>query len=414
MAGVKAGAALAAVVALAAIAPATAAADQRYASPGGAPVDACTQSDPCDFETAVEGAADGDEVIVEPGVHSPPGQVSLTTATVVHGAEGQPPPQIVSAAGTAISVTHPEAVLRRLDVRHVGAGDALLLDDGLGERLTVRSTSAGFTCHVLGATLRDSICWATGPGGDAAGMFTNASVDHTLLHNVTAFASGPGSSGVRVQAQNGFADFRGLNVIAKGSVDVEVVTPPTTAVAVASFDYSNYASQSLVGPESFATAPGLSNNQTAPPQFVDAAAGNFEEDPGSPTVDRGTLEVNAGQADVDGDARVQGFGIDIGAQELFVGPLPPDTNPPDTRILKQPEPRSSRRLSKFKFGTTEPAGAEFMCSIDGRAFSRCISPKKFRVKRGKRHSFAVYSIDAAGNADLTPDVYSWKVKAKDG
>ena len=83
-------------------------------------------------------------------------------------------------------------------------------------------------------------------------------------------------------------------------------------------------------------------------------------------------------------------------------------------ILKQPEPRSSRRLSKFKFGTTEPAGAAFMCSIDGRAFSRCISPKKFRVKRGKRHSFAVYSIDAAGNADLTPDVYSWKVRAKNG
>ncbi len=334
MARVKAGTALAAVVALAAIAPATAAADQRYASPGGTPVDDCTQPDPCDFETAVEGAADGDEVIVEPGVHPAPAQVSLTTATVVHGVEGQPPPRIVSTAGTAISVTHPQAVLRWLDVKHSGAGDALLLDDGLGERLTVRSTSPGFTCHVRGATLRDSICWATGPGGDAAGMFTNASVDHTSIYNVTAFASGPGSSGVRVQAQNGFADFDGLNVIAKGSVDIEVVTPPATAVAVASFDYSNYATQSLVGPESFASAPGLSNNQTAPPQFVDAAAGNFEEDPSSPTIDRGTLEVNAGQADVDGDARVQGFGIDIGAQELFVGPPPPDTNPPDTRILK--------------------------------------------------------------------------------
>jgi hypothetical protein len=321
---------------------------------------------------------------------------------------------VVSAAGTAISVTHPQAVLRWLDIRHVGAGDALLLDDGLGERLTVRSTSAGFTCHVLGATLRDSICWATGPGGDAAGMFANATADHTSIDNVTAFASGPGSRGVRVEALNGFADFHALNMIAKGSVDVEVVSAPATSVAVANFDYSNYASRSLVGPESYASAPGLSNNQTAPPQFVDAAAGNFEEDPSSPTIDRGTLEVNAGEADVDGDARVQGFGIDIGAEELFVGPLPPDTNPPDTRILRSPDARSKRRVAKFKFGTTEPAGALFMCSLDGRAFSRCGSPKKFRVKRGKRHSFAVYSIDAAGNADPSPDVYSWKVKAKGG
>jgi hypothetical protein len=245
-------------------------------------------------------------------------------------------------------------------------------------------------------------------------MSTTASVDHTSIYNVTAFASGPGSSGVRVQAENGFADFNGLNVIAKGSVDIEVVTStPATGVARAIFDYSNYATQSLVGPESFASAPGLSNNQTAPPQFVDAAAGNFEEDPSSPTIDRGTLELDAEQTDVDGDARVQGFGIDIGAQELFVGPLPPDTNPPDTRILKSPEARSKRRISKFKFGTTEPAGAVFMCSLDGKAFSRCGSPKKFRVKRGKRHSFAVYSIDAAGNADPSPDVHLWKVKAKD-
>jgi hypothetical protein len=409
---VKAGTALAAVVALAAIAPGTAAADLRYASPGGTVADECTQPDPCNFKKAVEEAVGGDEVIVEPGVYNESAEVSLTTATVVHGVEGQPPPRIVSTAPTAISVSHPQAVLRWLDVRHDGADDALLLDDGLGERLTVRSTSPVFTCHVNGATLRDSICWATGPGGDAAGMFTKASVDLTSIYNVTAFASGPGSSGVRVQAENGFADFRGLNVIAKGSVDIEVVTPSDFAVAVASFDYSNYATQSLVGPESFASAPAISNNQTAPPQFVDAAAGNFDEDPSSPTVDRGTLELNAEQTDVDGDARVQGFGIDIGAQELFVGPLPPDTNPPNTRILKLPKARTKRRLAKFKFGTTEPAGAVFMCSLDGRAFSRCASPKKFRVKRGKRHSFAVYSIDAAGNADPTPDAYSWKVERK--
>ncbi len=53
-----------------------------------------------------------------------------------------------------------------------------------------------------------------------------------------------------------------------------------------------------------------------------------------------------------------------------------------------------------------------MCSLDGKAFSRCALAEEFRVKRGKRHSFAVYSIDAAGNADPTPDAYSWKVQRK--
>lgn len=411
MAPVRAGIAFAVLASIAAIAPATAAAAPRFASPGGTPADACTQPDPCNLEKAVEGAADGDDVTVLPGLHAPADEVSLTTATVVHGVDGQPAPQILSASGTAISVTDPGARLRWLDIRHTGGGDALLLDDGSASLLTVRSTSAGFACNVLGAVLQDSICWAT-DGGDAAGMLAAGVTEHTSIYNVTAVALGPGSTGLRVEGQTaGFADLRALNLIAEGAVDTHIESD-VSSIAVANIDYSNFATQDKIGVNSFASTPGLSRNQTAQPQFVDAAAGNFDEDPSSPTIDRGTLEVNPGEADADGDARVQGFGIDIGAQELFVGPLAPDSNPPDTRILKKPDSRSKKRLSKFKFGTTEPAGAEFMCSVDGKPFTRCSSPKKFRVRRGRRHRFAVYSIDEAGNIDPSPDVYSWKVKAK--
>ena len=410
----RAGTALAAVMAVAAIVPSAAAADQRYAAAAGTPADPCTQNDPCDFETAVEGAAGGDEVIVEPGVHTPPGQVSLATAAVVHGVEGQPAPQIVSAAGTAISVTDPNAELRWLEVTHSGAGDGVRLDDGLGQRLRVRSPGGGLACHVRGATLRDSVCWATGSGGLAAGMDATGSPEETTLVNVTAVASGAGSRGLSVEASAGaFANLFAFNTIADGAIDTEVDSDGAS-VAIANIDYSNFATQSVVGPNSFATPPGTARNQDAPPSFADAASGDFHQTEDSPTVESGTLEHGVGDLDAYGEQRVDGFALDIGADELIFGAPPPDTNPPETKILKKPEPRTRKRTARFKFGTTEPFAAQFYCSLDGKAYDPCKSPKKLRVRRGRRHTFAVFSVDEAGNVDPTPDQYSWKVTRKQG
>jgi hypothetical protein len=415
LAAVKVGTALAAVAATAALAPATAAAAQRHASPSGAGM-ACTQAAPCDFKMAVEGALDGDEVIVEPGVHSVglPAEVLLDTGAVVHGVDGQPRPTIVSAAPTALRVTHPGAQLRWLGVMHTGASDALVLEAGLGERLYVSSTGSALACRVDDAALQDSVCWATGAGGDAAGMVaqTPSVTERTKLMNVTAVAAGAGSAGLRVESEpSGWAELVALNVIARGAVDTEIVSTPTS-ISTAIIDFSNFATQSSTGPNSFASPPGQSRNQVGGARFVDAANGDFHQDPDSPTIDWGTLDID-GDADIDGEPRLQGFGIDIGADEHFVGPQPPDSNPPDTRILRFPKRRSESRKASFKFGTTEPVGAIFMCSVDGKPFKPCASPKKLRVKRGRRHRFAVFSVDEAGNVDPSPDAYAWKVTRKE-
>jgi len=84
-----------------------------------------------------------------------------------------------------------------------------------------------------------------------------------------------------------------------------------------------------------------------------------------------------------------------------------DAKPPDTKILK---PNTGRR-AKFKFATTEPVGATFRCRLDKHKYKRCKTPAKYRVSNGA-HTFRVYSIDAAGNADPTPALERWKVKPK--
>jgi hypothetical protein len=88
----------------------------------------------------------------------------------------------------------------------------------------------------------------------------------------------------------------------------------------------------------------------------------------------------------------------------------PARSAPDTTLTKTPKRKTKSRKAKFEFTATKP-GSTFKCSLDGKPFSACTSPQKYKVKVGS-HSFVVFGEDPTTNVDDTPATFSWKVKPK--
>src|SRR5207248_2568264 len=64
----------------------------------------------------------------------------------------------------------------------------------------------------------------------------------------------------------------------------------------------------------------------------------------------------------------------------------------------------------FTFTATQ-SGSTFECNLDGAGFSSCPSPKSYSGVADGAHTFQVRAIDPAGNADGSPDSYSWTIDA---
>jgi Right handed beta helix region len=90
-------------------------------------------------------------------------------------------------------------------------------------------------------------------------------------------------------------------------------------------------------------------------------------------------------------------------------PSPPrDTTPPQTAITGGPANPTSSRRATLRFTSSE-AGSSFRCSLDGRAYVVCSSPRSYTGLAYATHTFRVYATDAAGNADATPATWSWRI-----
>jgi hypothetical protein len=89
-------------------------------------------------------------------------------------------------------------------------------------------------------------------------------------------------------------------------------------------------------------------------------------------------------------------------------PAPGDTTPPETAVVTGPPALSEDNTPTFSFSSSE-AGSSFECSLDGGPFVACSSPHTTARLRGGRHTLSVRAIDAAGNVDPSPTVYTFEI-----
>jgi hypothetical protein len=91
-------------------------------------------------------------------------------------------------------------------------------------------------------------------------------------------------------------------------------------------------------------------------------------------------------------------------------PPPADTTPPETTIFSGPDTVTTDTSATFILSADEPDPA-FECSLDGAAFTGCISPVEYTGLAVGGHTFLVRASDAAGNTDASPASYTWTVEA---
>ena len=91
-------------------------------------------------------------------------------------------------------------------------------------------------------------------------------------------------------------------------------------------------------------------------------------------------------------------------------PPPPDTTAPDTASGKGPAKKTSSKSATFAF-SSEP-GATFRCTFDRKDLGACSSPAKVKHLKPGKHVFTAAAVDAAGNADLSPATWKFKVVKK--
>lgn len=410
----RVGSAVALVAVVAAVSASPAGAAQRYVSESGGNAAPCTQVSPCSIVTGVNSAGNGDEVIVAPGTYTINSTlINFSSALTVHGPAGGPQPIINSSATTGMQLSGPNATVRDLTINHTGSGSTygLVLTNApsLIDHVSVRSTE---TPCGSGATIRDSLCVATG-NDNGFTFIASAGTFNLKLRNVTAIAAG-NAVGVSLATQNAAtASLDGRNVIARGSgsgADISALTTAATATATATMQTSNYDLVSAVGSGTESvTAAGTGTNQTAQPIFGDTT--DYLQAAGSPTIDAGSTDADTGTTtDLGGSPRVQGAAIDIGADE-FTPAVAPDTTPPATTIDKGPKKKTKSKKATFVFSSSE-VGSTFVCKVDKKAEAPCTSPLQLKKLKKGKHTLSVVATDAAGNADATPASYRWKVKRK--
>ncbi len=291
-------------------------ANVRYAAPSGAGAQPCLQSAPCSLEIALKGTGkdgvhEGDIVVVEPGTYHPATGIAFEHVSSVGGEPGAPPPLIESAGSFGLEPGGPVDVHDLRINQPAGQGDGLtLLNGSSAERVYVTNDEEGAgsgACHLFGTVaLRDSLCENTAQAGQGTGVTATTGASSTstaTLDNVTAV----GLVGISLRTTGGSTmKIEGTNVLASGSIDDLLLSTDSSAgtTSTIKLSHSDFSTHATEGTGNSFTSPSARQNVSAKPLFVNAAAGDFHEAPGSPTIATGDLSVvQPGELDLGGAPR---------------------------------------------------------------------------------------------------------------
>jgi hypothetical protein len=214
----------------------------------------------------------------------------------------------------------------------------------------VRVESAGTAAIVAGpATITDTLATAT--AGEAISAVGLPGGGPVLLRNVTAVSAGrrEGRPSYGLEALGCLgsgctaAVVAARDVIARG-LDADVAAdPPGGSPGTAgtlTIDHSNF-----VTTHGAVTA---TMNQSSDPLFVNGSIGpseNFRLLAGSPAIDAGVTDAFTGPSDLDGNPRVQGAAIDLGAYEFAPPPPAPAVGPGPALPPAQPAKPPAAKLA---------------------------------------------------------------------
>jgi len=312
----------------------------RYVTQSGNSTNDCQSvTTGCDLKTAIQGdgvsnfPTAGEEVIVEPGNYSLSDNISEGAPNLnIHGATDQPRPVITQTNPLAVFF-HSSGTLSYLDFEG-DQTDVVNQSGGLMDRVIMRGAGAGeYICQCGAGTIRNSVFISDG-GTAALGVSSNGGTSALTLRNVTAIATQAGANAIAIShAGAGTVSYDAYNTIARNLVSGFDVGAFGTSVTI-TFHHSNYGTSTQAGVGSVVQdAPGDPHQSTAP-IFTNAAAGDFSEALGSPTIDAGLSDPLNGSLDFSGDPRAFGNSTDIGAYEYMPpapAPSPPSATPPVSR-----------------------------------------------------------------------------------
>jgi hypothetical protein len=303
-----------------------AAANERFAAPAGLAANPCTVASPCDLATAVNGAANGQEILLAPGSYGSAASPLSTPLSNPHDitieGDGATPRLFLATPGSFDVLLNGFSRLAHVQLTEAGASDIGLIVDGTIDHALVVGEHSNYTCGVFfGSAVVDSACVALGAGDALNANVSSAGsqAEELRLDHDTFFAANAATAAALIGATGFPGEVIATDTIFRGPTDIQTLAAAAPASVTVSAAYSDYATVSTHG-EGSVTAPGSATDIAAAPLFVSLASGDVHEAPGSPTIDAGVEDPFGGLTDLDGNPRTIGRATDIGAFEAAEAP----------------------------------------------------------------------------------------------